>query len=163
VAQFLPHFEEKHFGGAGGIAELLPIAVPMLLFSMFDMLMMFVDWLFLARTGVVHQAATMAGGITSWMLVSFFVGIVSYASPLTAQYFGANQTSNCIVMMKQALLIGVCSYPRVLGIDRLVSISPVFNMHSELEQMLENAISGTWLFAAFSPCYFSDSSCQSLP
>jgi len=134
---FLQAIRKKHFAGPGGISALLPIAIPMFISSMFDMLMMFVDRLFLARVGVVHQAATMTGGITSWMVVSFFVGIVSYSSALTAQYYGAKQRHVCVKMVSQALIIALASYPLVLGIDYLVSISPVFSMHSELEQMLE--------------------------
>ena len=52
----------RHFEGPGGILELLPIAIPMFLSSMFDMLMMFIDRMYLSHVGVVHQAATMTGG-----------------------------------------------------------------------------------------------------
>ena len=57
-------FLKRHFQGPGGILELLPIAFPMFLSSMLDMVMMFVDRLYLAHVGVVHQAATMSGGVT---------------------------------------------------------------------------------------------------
>ncbi|MBO4526181.1 MAG: MATE family efflux transporter, partial [Victivallales bacterium] len=128
---------KKHFDGPGGILELLPIAIPMFLSTMFDMLMMFIDRLFLSHVGVVHQAAAMTGGITSWMVVSFFVGIVGYSSTLTAQYYGAGQKYNCLRMVKQSLWCAVVSYPLILLIDCIVNISPVFSGHSELEQALE--------------------------
>jgi len=137
MRQLISSIRKKHFDGAGGISELLPIAIPMFLSSMFDMLMMFVDRLFLSRVGVVHQAATMSGGISSWMVTSFFVGIVGYSSVLTAQYFGAGQKHTCVKMVNQAIVVGVISYPLVLAADYLVSISPIFSLHSELEQMLE--------------------------
>ncbi len=54
--------------------ELLPIAIPMFLSSMFDMLMMLIDRLFLSHVGIIHQAAAMGGGMTSWMCVTRFVG-----------------------------------------------------------------------------------------
>lgn len=135
--QFISTIHKKHFDGPGGILELLPIAIPMFLSSMFDMLMMFIDRLFLSHVGVVHQAAAMSGGITSWMVVSFFVGIVGYSSTLTAQYFGAGQKYNCVRMVKQALWCAIVSYPLILLVDCLVNISPVFSGHSELEQTLE--------------------------
>ena len=94
---------KKHFDGPGGILELLPIAIPMFFSTMFDMLMMFIDRLFLSHVGVVHQAAAMTGGITSWMVVSFFVGIVGYNSTLTAQYYGAGQKYNCVRMVKEVV------------------------------------------------------------
>ena len=134
---FIATIRRRHFEGPGGILELLPIAIPMFLSSMFDMLMMFIDRLYLSRVGVVHQAATMTGGVTSWMVISFFVGIVGYSSALTAQYFGAGQKQNCVRMVWQALLVAFLSYPLALLVDCLVSISPVFSGHSALEQELE--------------------------
>ncbi|MBR6057216.1 MAG: MATE family efflux transporter [Victivallales bacterium] len=128
---------KRHFDGPGGILELLPIAIPMFFSTMFDMLMMFIDRLFLSHVGVVHQAAAMTGGITSWMVVSFFVGIVGYNSTLTAQYYGAGQKYNCVRMVRQSLWCAIASYPLILLIDCIVSISPVFSGHSELEQVLE--------------------------
>lgn len=128
---------DKYFKGRGGVLELLPIAIPMFLSSMFDMLMMFVDRLFLSHVGVVHQAAAMSGGVTSWMVVSFFAGIVGYSSALIAQYHGAGQKGNCTRMVWQSLMLGLASYPLVLLIDLAVSHSPVFSAHSALEQELE--------------------------
>lgn len=128
---------DRFLRGRGGIFELLPIAIPMFLSSMFDMLMMFVDRLFLSRVGVVHQAAAMGGGVTSWMVVSFFAGVVGYSSALIAQYRGAGQKGNCTRMVWQALMLGVASYPLILLVDLAVSQSPVFSGHSALEQALE--------------------------
>lgn len=128
---------KKHFEGPGGILELLPIAIPMFLSSMFDMLMMFIDRLFLSRVGVVHQAAAMSGGTTSWMVTSFFIGIVGYSSTLIAQYLGANQKHNCIKMVWQALFVALASYPIMLLVSWLVNMSPVFDGHSVQEQILE--------------------------
>ncbi|MCQ2396834.1 MAG: MATE family efflux transporter [Lentisphaeria bacterium] len=136
----MPSFQsirKNHFDGPGGILELLPIAIPMFLSSMFDMLMMFIDRLFLSRVGIVHQAAAMSGGTTSWMVTSFFVGIVGYSSTLIAQYLGANQKHNCVKMVWQAMFVALLSYPFMLLISLLVNMSPVFDGHSPLEQSLE--------------------------
>jgi MATE family multidrug resistance protein len=133
-----PSIRQRHFDGPGGILELLPIAIPMFFSSMFTMLMMFIDRLFLSHVGIVHQAAAMTGGITSWMVISFFVGVVSYSSALIAQYFGAKQQPNCVRIVWQALLVAIVSYPVVLLIDCLVAASPVFSGHSALEQSLEH-------------------------
>ncbi len=130
-------FLKRHFQGPGGILELLPIAFPMFLSSMFDMLMMFVDRLYLSRVGVVHQAATMSGGVTSWMLTSFFVGMVGYSSALIAQYYGANQKPFCVRMVRQSLLLAFLSYPLSLAAHWLLLRLQVFSLHSELEAALE--------------------------
>ena len=130
-------FLKRHLQGPGGILELLPIAFPMFLSSMFDMLMMFVDRLYLSHVGVVHQAATMSGGVTSWMLTSFFVGVVGYSSALIAQYYGANQKPHCVRMVRQAFLLALISYPLSLGAHWLLLKANVFSLHSETEIALE--------------------------
>lgn len=130
-------FRRNHIDGSGGIGELLPIAIPMFLSSMFDMMMMFIDRLYLSRVGIVHQAAAMSGGITSWMVTSFFVGIVGYASALVAQYLGAGQKRNCVRVIWQAMFVAAVSYPLVLLVSCLVAMSPVFDGHSAAEQLLE--------------------------
>ncbi len=140
----------KHFDGPGGILELLPIAFPMFLSSMFEMLMMFIDRLFLSRVGVVHQAAAMSGGITSWMVVSFFVGIVGYSSTLVAQYYGAQQKHNCTRMVRQALWCALLSYPLILLVDTVINASPIFSGHSALESELERKY--FWYMAFGSIC-----------
>ncbi len=137
MSNLFSSIKKRHFEGPGGIFELLPIAIPMFISSMFDMLMMFIDRLFLSRVGVVHQAAAMSGGISSWMITSFFVGVIGYSSTLIAQYLGANQKHNCVRMVYQALLLAAISYPLALLVHFLVASSPIFDYHSELERTLE--------------------------
>ncbi len=134
----LENFKKNHFYGPGGIMELLPIAIPMFLSSMFDMLMMLIDRLFLSHVGIVHQAAAMGGGMTSWMCVTLFVGVVGYASALVAQYYGAGQRQNCVSVVWQALRLSAISYPIVLLAGFLViRYAKVFDAHSTLERTLE--------------------------
>ena len=134
----LSEFKKNHFYGPGGILELLPIAIPMFFSNMFDMLMMLIDRLFLSHVGIVHQAAAMGGGVTSWMCVTLFVGVVGYASPLVAQYYGAGQRKNCVSVIWQAVRLSLLSYPLVLLIGYLVlRFGDVFGSHSELERTLE--------------------------
>ena len=51
--------------------------------------MMFVDRVFLSRLGAVHLAASMAGGLTTFSLSSFFIGTVGYVTAIVAQYYAA--------------------------------------------------------------------------
>lgn len=137
MSKFFSKFHERFVEGPGGLAELMPIAIPMFFSSMFDMLMMFIDRLFLSRVGVVHQAAAMSGGTASWMVTSFFVGIVGYSSALIAQYHGAGQKHNCVRMVNQALLLSAVFYPLILLTDYIVMLTPVFSGHSPEESVLE--------------------------
>ena len=73
---------KRHFAGPGGISALLPIAIPMILSSIFDTAMMFVDRLFLAHVGKLEQAAWVAAQHHGWL--SDVCGIVSYSSTIVA-------------------------------------------------------------------------------
>jgi MATE family multidrug resistance protein len=85
-----------------------------------DSIMMFVDRLFLSRVGEVHLAASMAGGLTMFMLSSFFVGMVGYVTAIVAQYYGAKRYRQCGQSTFQAVLVALASYPLLLGLSPLV-------------------------------------------
>ena len=79
----------SHWRGAGGIGKLLPIAFPMMMSSLFDTAMMFVDRLYLSRLGKAEMAACMSGGSACWTCMVFFVGLLAYSSALVARQYGA--------------------------------------------------------------------------
>lgn len=82
--------------------------------------MMFVDRLFLSRVGELHLAASMAGGLTMFMVSSFFVGTVGYVTALVAQYYGARRYRQCGQSTFQAILLSLACYPLLLGLSPLV-------------------------------------------
>lgn len=98
----------------GGVGELLAIALPMVVSSACETLMMFVDRLFLAQLGPEYMSAAMGGGMTCFMFMTFFIGLTGYANPLVAQHLGAGQKQRCPVAVGQALLIAILAYPLVL-------------------------------------------------
>lgn len=114
MSSFLQTFKQRHYHGPGGIGALLPIAIPMVLSSVFDTTMTFVDRLFLAHVGKEHIAACMSGGITSWLCLTLFVGLINYSSTLVAHHYGAKRFSECPKVVFQALRLAVCSYPLAL-------------------------------------------------
>ena len=59
--------------GPGGFQELLRIAIPIFVSNGAFSVMLFTDKLFVARLGKEHLAATMAGGLTSFACLSFFL------------------------------------------------------------------------------------------
>jgi len=81
---------------------------------------MFVDRVFLSRVGELHLAASMAGGLTMFMLSSFFVGTVGYVTAIVAQYYGAKRYELCGEAAFQSILIALVCYPVLLGLSPLV-------------------------------------------
>jgi MATE family multidrug resistance protein len=103
-----------HMEGDGGIRQLLAIALPMFISQAADTLMMFIDRLFLARVGKEHMAAAMSGGLTSFMVMTFFIGIIGYGNALVAQYLGSGRRDRCGLAGAQCLLLALASYPIVI-------------------------------------------------
>jgi MATE family multidrug resistance protein len=98
----------------GGIREMLAIALPMVVSNACDTAMVFTDRLFLARLGPELMNASMAGGLTVFMLMSFFLGLTGYTTALAAQYLGARKKQNCPLVLSQAVIISLVAYPLIL-------------------------------------------------
>jgi MATE family, multidrug efflux pump len=100
---------------AGGVREMLAIAFPMVISQGCDTVMIFTDRLFLSRLGPEAMSASMGGGLTSFMMMAFFLGLTGYATALVAQYLGAGQRTKCALVVTQALLIIAVAYPLILS------------------------------------------------
>lgn len=94
--------------------ELLTIALPMVVSQACETLMMFTDRLFLARLGPEYMSASMGGGITAFMFMTFFMGLTGYSNALVAQHLGAGQPKRCGAIATQAALLSVLAWPIVL-------------------------------------------------
>lgn len=106
----------RQWEGPGGIRELLILAVPMIVSQAADTVMLFVDRLFLSVLGKAHLAAGMGGGLTSFMMMTLFIGLINYVNPLTAQYLGAGRKDQCSVAGCQGLIVALLSCPLVLAL-----------------------------------------------
>jgi len=93
---------------------MLAIALPMVVSSASDTIMIFTDRLFLAKLGPAEMSAAMGGGLTSFMLMSFFLGLIGYSTALVAQYFGAGKKKESAKVVFQTVLIALAAYPVVL-------------------------------------------------
>jgi len=98
----------------GGVRELLAIALPMVISNACDTVMTFTDRLFLSRLGPEQMNASMAGGLTCFMLMTFFLGLTGYSTALVAQYLGAGRKDRCATATTQAVLIALAAYPVIL-------------------------------------------------
>jgi MATE family multidrug resistance protein len=56
-----------------------------------DTVMTFTDRVFLSRLGPDEMNAAMSGGLTSFMMMTFFMGLIGYTTALVAQYLGAGR------------------------------------------------------------------------
>lgn len=98
----------------GGIREMLAIALPMVISYAADTVMIFTDRMFLSRLAPEIMNAAMGGGLTSFMMSTFFMGLIGYSTALVAQYLGAKRKNSCPTVTTQALMIVLISYPIVL-------------------------------------------------
>ncbi len=98
----------------GGLREMVAIALPMVVSQGCDTVMIFTDRLFLSRLGPVPMSAAMAGGLTSFMMMTFFIGLTGYATALAAQYLGAGRKEGCALVLSQAVLLAVLATPMIL-------------------------------------------------
>lgn len=110
-------------GGAGGMRELLAIALPMVVSHACDTVMTFTDRLFLARLGPEQMNASMGGGLATFVVMTFFLGLTGYSTALVAQYLGAGRKGRCATATTQALLIALAAYPLILLSRPLVHLA----------------------------------------
>ncbi|MBF0478028.1 MAG: MATE family efflux transporter [Candidatus Omnitrophica bacterium] len=98
----------------GGIMEMLAVALPMLVSMTCDTIMIFTDRLFLSKLEPEMMNASMGGGLTVFMMMSFFVGLTGYSTALVAQYLGAGQKKNCPMVISQAVIVSCAAYLPIL-------------------------------------------------
>lgn len=123
-----PHFEsrpkrmnsENSPPSPGGISEIIPIVLPMIVSQACETIMIFTDRLFLSRLGPEYMSAAMAGGLSSFMVMTFFIGLIGYVTALAAQYLGSGQKDCCAVVLSQAVVIVLAATPVVLAVRPLV-------------------------------------------
>jgi MATE family multidrug resistance protein len=98
----------------GGVAELLAIALPMVISQACETLMMFTDRLMLARLGPEHMSAAMGGGLACFLFMTFFMGLTGYATALVAQHLGAGKEKSCALAGMQGVWISLAAWPVII-------------------------------------------------
>lgn len=99
----------------GGYAEVLRIAVPLILSTASLTLMLFVDRLFLSWHGQSSVAASTPGGITWFTICSFFLGTAGYVNTIVAQHHGAGDKPACARAVWQGIIFSIVSAPFLLA------------------------------------------------
>lgn len=76
--------------------------------------MIFTDRYFMSQIAPVQMAAALGGGVASFFSMSLFIGLLSYANAMVAQYYGAGEHSKCPRVVTQGLIITLLSMPILL-------------------------------------------------
>ena len=103
------------------MAELLRLALPMVVSQGAFAVMIFTDRYFMSQIDPEHMAAALGGGVASFFSFCFFVGLIAYANALTAQYLGAGETEKCPKVVTQGMIMTVMSIPFLTLITFLVA------------------------------------------
>lgn len=100
----------------GSVGEMAAVALPMVVSFGCETAMIFTDRLFLAQLGSQSMSAAMAGGLSVFVMMSFFFGLISYTTALVAQYFGAGEKPQCSRALSQSVIVAVLAYPAMLAL-----------------------------------------------
>jgi len=106
----------------GGVQEMLIISLPMVLSMSFDTFLVFINRMFLSKLGSDYMNAALTGGLMEMVTITFFNGVISYSTAMVAQNLGALKTSRCSLVIVQAIIIAVCSYPLALALMPLAHL-----------------------------------------
>ncbi|MGE4491130.1 MAG: MATE family efflux transporter [Syntrophotalea sp.] len=101
--------------GQGGLREMITLALPMVISHGCETALIFTDRVFLSRLGPVPMSAAMSGGLTAFMMMTFFIGLTGYVTALAAQYLGAGRRDHCALVVSQAALISLLAAPLILA------------------------------------------------
>jgi len=120
-----------------GLKELLHIAIPMTISEGSEIVMRFVDRLFLSSLGKNYISAAMSGGLNSYVCILFFAGMIGYVNAITAQFYGAGKQKECSSIINQGFLLSIAVYPILLILIPLAHIFFVMAGHSPEQIFLE--------------------------
>ena len=96
------------------LRELFRLSLPMVVSQGSFAVMVFTDRWFMSMIDATHIAAAMGGGVASYFCLSLFMGTITYANPLVAQYYGAGELEKCPRVVTQGLLMALASTPLLL-------------------------------------------------
>ena len=111
---------QRHFSRKT-TAELLRLALPMVVSQGAFAVMIFTDRYFMSQIDPVHMAAALGGGVASFFSFCFFIGLLAYANALAAQYLGAGEPEKCPKVVTQGMIITAMSAPFLTLITFLVA------------------------------------------
>ncbi|MEH6593287.1 MAG: MATE family efflux transporter [Halioglobus sp.] len=144
------------------LRELLRLSLPMVVSQGAFAVMIFTDRWFMSQIDATHIAAALGGGIAAFFSFSLFMGVITYANALVAQYYGAGDWFKCPKVVTQGLIMAVCCIPLLALGTYFVGGLFAGMGHDPAQVALEKVyfyvlMSGSFftLFKACIACYFS--------
>jgi MATE family multidrug resistance protein len=135
---------QNHPHTPGGIKEMMSVALPMVVTLSCDTAMTFTDRLFLSRLGPLHMNASLGGGITCFLFMTFFSGLIGYTTALVAQHFGSGQKTKGSLVVTQAAIIALAAWPlliaTILFVPRLFAAEGLDAEQTELQVQFFNIL-----------------------
>ena len=119
------------------LSTLVRMAVPMIVSQSAFAIMIFTDRWFMAQLSPTHMAATLGGGVSWYFTIALFIGILSYATALTAQYLGANEPHKCSRVITQGVLMSLACIPILLVLGGILRNMFAWMGHAEAQLELE--------------------------
>ncbi|OGR01697.1 MAG: hypothetical protein A2284_14850 [Deltaproteobacteria bacterium RIFOXYA12_FULL_61_11] len=105
------------------LLELWRIAYPLVISSSSSTVMMFSDRLFLSLYSKETLAASLPGGLSSFVLQCLFFGTVGYVSPMVAQHLGAGRPDRGGAITWQGLYVALFG---ALALQLFIPLGPSF-------------------------------------
>jgi MATE family multidrug resistance protein len=96
------------------LRELIRLAAPLVVSQGAFAVMVFCDRWFLSFLDATHMAAAMGGGVAWFFCISLFLGVITYANAMVAQYYGAGELAKCPRVVSQGLIIAATCSPALL-------------------------------------------------
>jgi multidrug resistance protein, MATE family len=155
----LTNQSDSTFPKQGGLREMLAISLPMVVSHASETALVFTDRLFLSRLGPVQMSAAMGGGLTAFMMTTFFLGLTGYATALAAQYLGAGRKSRCATVLSQAVIVALVAYPLILVARPLAhglfALTDIPAEQLEPQQLYFDILLGGTILALLRSCFAS--------
>jgi len=121
------------------LSRLLRMALPMVVSQGAFAVMIFTDRWFLAQLSPTHMAAALGGGVTFYLSISLFQGIIAYANALVAQYFGAGEFHKCTKVITQGILIAIFLIPALVILTLILRNLFDWMGHTAQQEALEKS------------------------
>jgi len=93
--------------GAGGLREVLLLALPLVISTSAHSVQLFIDRMFLFKVSPDAMSASMQSGLSSFTFIAFFMGIAGYSNTFVAQYLGAKRLDRIGPATWQAIYLAI--------------------------------------------------------
>ncbi len=101
---------KNRWSDESGYREVLTIAIPLILSTGAWSVLLFFDRMFLSWYSEDSIAAAMPAGMTSFAMLSLFIGTAAYVNTFVAQYFGADEENRIGAIVWQGIYFSLLSF-----------------------------------------------------